>query len=287
MIKNIIFVFIKIFNFTPIIHISSDKKFDTLSDPDDMINAPLRLSLLALNIGVYKLYLFTFLITLSPFKLSNPRFFETLFFDNVQCRKTVQEIDSMTKTYEKETLLKIDTDERIRQEEFLKIRTSENNDTLSNIFDKLNYYTTVILAFSAALIYVYSKLSELHLNITTLLIFYLSLINLLDIFDLILLLRRSVSISGFHRSSFKSLRLNNKNYALTKSLYFDWAASTNDVQYYAGLTKNTEIRSFRVILVGFFLIICTSITSNNVESDKNGTLLYLQSYTFLAEKGNK
>lgn len=287
MIKNIIFVFIKIFNFTPIIHISSDKKFDTLSDPDDMINAPLRLSLLALNIGVYKLYLFTFLITLSPFKLSNPRFLETLFFDNVQCRKTVQEIDSMTKTYEKETLLKIDTDERIRQEEFLKIRTSENNDTLSNIFDKLNYYTTVILAFSAALIYVYSKLSELHLNITTLLIFYLSLINLLDIFDLILLLRRSVSISGFHRSSFKSLRLNNKNYALTKSLYFDWAASTNDVQYYAGLTKNTEIRSFRVILVGFFLLICTSTTSNNVESDKNGTLLYLQSYTFLAEKGNK
>ncbi|MFP2485677.1 hypothetical protein [Enterobacter ludwigii] len=284
MIKNIMFIILKMFNVNPIVHISIDENFDTIIPSLVTRKNTFRLSLVALNAGTIKIYIITFLFSPQTFKFSELNFIKALHFDKVQHRKTDIELQAMTDTYEVQTLQKINNDDKAMQEEFLKIRISENNDSLSNIFDKLNYYTTIILAFSAALIYAYSKLIEFQLNITTYLIYYIAFINLLDLLDLILLLRRSVSISGFIRSSFKDLRKSKTTYALTKSLYFDWAASTDDVKYYAGLTKNTEMRSFRVILLGFFLLISTTIFYNNAENDNSGTLFYLQSYTSLTKQ---
>lgn len=281
MIKNLIFVVLRFFNSTPLLHVSIDENFDTVTHSHVSTKTRFRFSLAALSLGTLKLYIFTFSIIPNALRMEGFKLFYLLDFDKIQYRKNSNEINAITKKYEDETLNNLESDERLRQEEFLKIRITENNDTLSNIFDKANYYTTVILAFSAALVYAYSKLIELQLNITTLVIFYLALINMLDLLDLLLLLRRSVSVSGFHRSSFENLRTCKKEYALTKSLYFDWVASSNDVQYYAGLTKNTEMRSFRVILVGFLLLICTTIKFNYVENKQDGALLYLQSYTSL------
>ncbi|MCK4228197.1 hypothetical protein [Enterobacter sp.] len=278
--KNIIFRIMKFFNSTPLLHLSVDENFDTVTRSHLSTKKRFRLSLIALNFGTLKLYIFTLSTTPIARKIGF-NFFYVLDFDKIQQRKSGNEISAIAEEYEKNTLNNLTPNERSRQEEFLKIRITENNDSLSNIFDKANYYTTVILAFSAALVYAYSKLIELQLNITTLLIFYLVLINMLDLLDLILLLRRSVSVSGFHRYSFKSLCTSKKEYALTKSLYFDFVASSNDVQYYAGLTKNTEMRSFRVILIGFFLLICTTIKFNHIETKQDSPLLYLQSYTTL------
>lgn len=283
MTKKIAFFIMKLFNLIPIIHLSLDENFDTITYSIASTKKAYRLSLIALNFGIFKLYIFTFLFTPKHFQISNFSTYKVLEFNKVQCRKTGSEITIMANEYENNTLLNINIDERSRQEEYLKIKTSENNDSLSNIFDKVNYYTTVLLAFSAALVYAYSKIIELQFNITTLAIFYLALINLLDLFDLIFLLRHSVSVSGFHRSTFKSLKANRMDYALTKSLYFDWIASSDDVKYYAGLTKNTEMRSFRVILIGLILLICTTLTSNHVAKEQPSSLLYLQNYTSLAE----
>ncbi|WP_303756141.1 hypothetical protein [Enterobacter hormaechei] len=279
--KNIIFRIMQFFNSTPMLHLSVDKNFDTVTRSHVSTKIRFRLSLVALNFGTLKLYIFTFSAIPIARKIGCFNFFYFLDFDKIQQRKSGNEINAIAEGYEKNTLNNLNHDERSRQEEFFKIRISENNDSLSNIFDKANYYTTVILAFSAALVYAYSKLIELQLNITTLLIFYLVLINMLDLLDLILLLRRSVSVSGFHRSSFKSLRTSKEKYALTKSLFFDFVASSNDVQYYAGLTKNTEMRSFKVILIGFILLICTTIKFNHIETKQDSPLLYLQSYTSL------
>lgn len=284
---NIIYFLLKIFNFIPLLHFSQDKNFDTISRSFFSLNDTFRISLIALNFGTYKIYLITISIIPTSWQFLNFRFFDILSFDQVQGRMTAQDITKLANEYEYDTLKKINTETRLRQEEFLKMRISENNDALNNIFNKLNYYTTIILAFSAALVYAYSKLNEIPLSIATTIIYSIVIINVLDIFDLILLLRRSVSISGFIRSTFKNLRTSNDNYSLTKSLYFDWIASTNDVKYYAGLTKNAEMRSVRVILTGFLLLICATLTFNSIEQENNGSLMYLQNLTSINYEGSR
>ena len=280
MLNKSFFLLSKILNSSPLFHLSMDDNFDTIEKKNFLIGKELRFALLALSFGTIKLYLITFSITPSPFKWKGISLFQHINFDLVQNRKTPGFLKAQMDEYESSTLKNIDTETREKQEEFLKLRIAENNESLSNIFNKVNYHTTIILAYAAVLVYTYTKLIELQITTATTFIYYLAIINLLDIFDLIFLLKKTVSISGFVRSTFKQLRSCNEKYSLTKSLYFDWAASTNDVKYFAGLAKNSEIISIRIIFIGIIILASTTLFPEQIKNSRQETSVFLQSIAF-------
>lgn len=281
MLNKLLFLLTKILNSSPLFHISADDNFDTIEKNNFSAGQEFRLALLALSFGTIKIYLITGTFTANPFKWKETSLFYRLSFDIVQKRKSPSILEAQMNKYENITLKNIDDETRTKQEEFLKLRIAENNDSLSSIFNKVNYHTTIILAYAAVLVYTYTKLIGLQITATTTLIYYLAIINLLNMFDLMFLLKMTVSISGFTRSTFKELRSCNEKYSLTKSLYFDWAASTDDVKYFAGLAKNSEIISMRIIFIGIIVLVSTTLFPEQTKNSQQGTSVFLQSFAFI------
>jgi len=237
--------------------------------------------LLALSFGTIKIYLITCTFIANPLKWKGISLSYQINFETVQKRKSPSILKAQMTEYENITLKNIDDETRTKQEEFLKLRIAENSDSLNSIFNKVNYHTTIILAYAAVLVYTYTKLIELPITATTTLIYYLAITNLLNMFDLMFLLKRIVSISDFTRSTFMEIRSCNEKYSLAKLLYFDWAASTDDVKYFAGLAKNSEIISMRIIFIGVIVLASTTLCPEQTKNSQQGTSVFLQSIAFI------
>ncbi|EHX5858027.1 MULTISPECIES: hypothetical protein [Enterobacteriaceae] len=281
MLNKLLFLLMKALNSSPLFHISADDNFDTIEKNNFSVGQEFRLTFLALSFGTIKIYLITCTFIANPFKWKGISLSYQISFDTVQKRKSPSILEAQMTEYENVTLKNIDDEKRAKQEEFLKLRTAENNDSLNSIFNKVNYHTTIILAYAAVLVYAYTKLIELPITATTTLIYYLAITNLLNMFDLMFLLKRIVSISDFTRSTFKELRSCNEKYSLAKSLYFDWAASTDDVKYFAGLAKNSEIISMRIIFIGMIVLASTTLFPEQTKNSQQGTSVFLQSIAFI------
>ncbi|WP_447880642.1 hypothetical protein [Serratia fonticola] len=261
----------KILNFSLFLHVSDDANYDTIEQGNIGEDTHFRFSVLYIPLGDKLLYFFSFKkeVNSSGSELSFKALYE-IKFDEKQVRETQSNIEDAVKKYEEETLKNITECRRCQQEEFMKLRIAERENSMSAIYNKINYHTTIMLAFSAVLVFIYSKVQEIaSVNYLWCLIYYLLLINFFDILSLGIFLRKSIQVKGFYRSSFKELRISEEDYALAKSLYRDWYAGNSDVSYFAGMTKNSEKLLFRVILNGLIvLLFVTFFTSRHEQVNK-------------------
>ncbi|ECJ2319310.1 hypothetical protein FNH64_24750 [Salmonella enterica subsp. diarizonae] len=157
------------------------------------------------------------------------------------------------------------------QEEFLKQRITENNESMSTIRNKITHYTTIIFAFASALVYLFSKTSVVYSSNALALIYYYILLTItVQVVNSALFLRKGMLISSFYQSSFKELRTSAYKHELIKSFYRDWFAKNDDVRYFAGIVKNAEKYLYRAICIGFmFFILITLLSNENNKTDKH------------------
>ncbi|ECD4884359.1 hypothetical protein E1K87_24060, partial [Salmonella enterica subsp. enterica serovar Coleypark] len=130
------------------------ENFDTIEKTNAINLASLRISLLCFPIGGTIIYLLTFNKRSERLlDKSNVQLFAHINYDTVCPRISVEKIEEHVKAYSQymESIL---PKRRKEQEDFLKQRLCENNDSLSNLQSKITHYTTITLALTGALVYI-------------------------------------------------------------------------------------------------------------------------------------
>lgn len=262
MINNIAYLIMKLLNYSLLFHTSDDENFDTLKVRQQCVLANLRLSLIALPFGNKNYYIFTFRkISSDFFNKENYNFLFILDYDLKWGRKSPDFIEKKVKEYI-ENIGNQAIEKTKEQEEFLKQRISENNESMSTIRNKITHYTTIIFAFTSALVYLFTKTSTVYSSNTLALMYYYILLTItVQVVNSALFLRKGMLISSFYQSSFKDLRASAYKHELTKSLYRDWVAKNDDVRYFAGIVKNAEKYLYRAICIGFIFFILITLSS--------------------------
>ncbi|WP_270447651.1 hypothetical protein [Klebsiella pneumoniae] len=281
MINNIIYLIIRFLNYSLLFHTSVDENFDTLETRQQCVLDNLRLSLIAIPLGNKIYYILTFKKS-SPdlLKKENFGFLFILDYDLKWGRKSPDFIESQVEKYVKN--IEAQSMEKTKeQEEFLKQRISENNESMSVIRNKITHYTAIMLAFASALVYLFTKTSAIYSSSVLILIYYyILLIITVQVVNLALFLRKGMLISSFYQSSFKELRTSVYKKELTKSFYRDWFAKNDDVRYFAGIVKNAEKHLYRAICIGFifFTLITLSSNENNQTDTLHSSEVYIVQY---------
>ncbi|EEX9031742.1 hypothetical protein E9Z92_001684 [Escherichia coli] len=279
---NFIYFIIKLLNFSLLFHTSLDENFDTIEKRNVINSTSLRVSLLCFPVGSKIIYLLTFNKKSNRIlDKSNFQFFTSIHYDTLCPRISGTKIEEYVMTYS-QYIKSILPKRRKEQEDFLKQRLSENNDSLSNLQSKITHYTTITIALTGAVVYLQTILPSANTNIAIRFIsYYLFFILLVDIINLFLFLRKGMMVSSFSQSSFKSLKFDNSNHALTKAIYRDWIARKDDVRYFAGIVRNAEKYLYRSILVGITLYMF-SISLQYYSDNPVNEIIFTPSGMFLA-----
>ncbi|HBS2480738.1 hypothetical protein [Klebsiella pneumoniae] len=280
MINNIVYLITKFLNYSLLMHTSDDENFDTLEVKQQCILSNLRLSLLAIPLGNKIYYICTYKkIVDNILKKENYSFTYILDYDLKWGRKSPDLIEKSVSEYvkniENQSVKKTE-----EQEEFLKQRISENNESMSTIRNKITHYTTIMFALASGLTYLYTKISVfIFPNLQALIYYYLLLIITTQVLNLALFLRKGMMTSSFYQSSFKELRTSTYKCELTKSFYRDWLAKNDDVRYFTGIVKNAEKHLYRSICIGLiaFLVVST-FPNENVKQNNHGISKFSENY---------
>lgn len=270
--NKFIILVLKLLNLSIIFHTSADSNFDSIEAGKIDQDTSLRFSALYLPLGMVRLYILTVNIHRKngvPLSFDSKLIF-TINFNDIQKSIDLATISKRTEDYETEILSAVSATSLTQQEEFLKMRISENQNSMANILNKSGYHTTVMLAYAAVLAFAYTQYLEIETTKYLCILFtYLATITFFEIINLALFLKKSVEVRGIYRSTFNELKTSDKNYALAKSLYFDWQSTNNSLTYSVGLARNTEQSSIRVITLGLtilFLAILSPKKTNSAES---------------------
>ncbi|EFN9426897.1 TPA: hypothetical protein ACXGT9_005045, partial [Escherichia coli] len=269
-------------NFSLLFHTSLDESFDTIEKRNVINSTSLRVSLLCFPVGSKIIYLLTFnKKSKRILDKSNFHFFTSIHYDTLCPRISGAKIEEYVMAYS-QYIKSILPKRRKEQEDFLKQRLSENNDSLSNLQSKITHYTTITIALTGAVVYLQTILPSANTNFAIRFIsYYLFFILLVNIINLFLFLRKGMMVSSFSQSSFKSLKFDNSNYALTKAIYRDWIARKDDVRYFAGIVRNAEKYLYRSILVGITLYMF-SISLQYYSDNPVNEIIFTPSGMFLA-----
>ncbi|HAM5500668.1 TPA: hypothetical protein IB137_004796, partial [Escherichia coli] len=150
---NFIYFIIKLLNFSLLFHTSLDENFDTIEKRNVINSTSLRVSLLCFPVGSKIIYLLTFNKKSNRIlDKSNFQFFTSIHYDTLCPRISGTKIEEYVMAYS-QYIKSILPKRRKEQEDFLKQRLSENNDSLSNLQSKITHYTTITIALTGAVVY--------------------------------------------------------------------------------------------------------------------------------------
>lgn len=257
-------------NYSLFFHTSNDENFDTLESGWRRVPENLRLSLLAIPFGNKVYYIITYKkINTKFFNKKNYDLFFILDYDLKWGRNSSDFIEEKVKVYANQ--MDSQSIEKIKeQEEFLKQRISENNESMSTLRNKITHYTTIFFAFASALVYLFTKTSVIFSSdILALIYHYLLFTITIYVTNIALFLRKGMLINSFYQSSFKELRTSVYKHELTKSFYRDWFAKNDDVRYFSGIVKNAEKYLYRAIIIGLISFVLVTFLSKEKKPTDN------------------
>ncbi|KAB7895994.1 hypothetical protein GA565_08330 [Rouxiella sp. S1S-2] len=277
MINKSLYFLAKIFNCSLLLHVSHDMNFDTVDGKNNFRD--FRISFLQIPLGEKILYFLTYkIIGTTVFSRKNFKFFYSLKFDSIQKRIGSQCIDTLVKQYEQNVSSKLELNQLNQQEAFLTQRISECNDSISNVYNRISYYLTIMLAFFGVITYLFTVNFNCEFLIIQTIYYYLILIIIFDNISLAFFIKKGLSVNSFHRSSFKDLRTDSGSDALAKSLYRDWTASKNDTEYFVGILKNSEKYMYRIIVIGI-ITLSLSYIPQVVKPSNSGNNIIIESHS--------
>lgn len=242
----------KLFNWLPILHVSSDSDFGSF----DGNKTDTRFSLLTLSLGQNKYYFLSIYKSDSGWMFD---FFKRLDFFDVCPIYTLAEVDEKGNKYELDLEpIKEDSDKLKLHVELLKEKITQNRTRISSSYTKLNSYRSIILALAAAGVYVLTETvnSQVKSNFVVASWFFLVLFVLYSL-SAFLQVTFALKVKAYIKSAFKDLKESTSVLQLAKCFYVDFISLGNESRIVVSITKNAEKyfnRCFIVLIISWLCI---------------------------------
>ncbi|MFA0061785.1 hypothetical protein AB4370_18500 [Vibrio cyclitrophicus] len=244
--------FFWILNISPILHISRDKGFDSITQLTD-----LRISLLSLPWGDKHLYF------ISRTKEKGFEFFSVLKISDLQPSRSQEELKNC-----KSNFLELDDDaDEMKSQlriDFLKHKHTDCQNSLNTLNNKVNSYIAIALVYAGVCTFLFKSLLQIPVSTTSCLLmwggFALSIIFLINV---LVLLRRYLQVKASTKSMFNSFKDSPDWKKLSAGIYIDWLTSQEEQTAAATLVRNIEKYFIRSIALSTFLLIATALQPYN------------------------
>lgn len=250
---KIIFKFILfILSYSPILCVSDDGNFGTNEDGFKDFRERLRVSIFSLNFGAYKYYFFTF-------RMNNRLDFNMKYkislynFDTF----TDEDIDRLTNIQEEYLKNNLDTEE---DKEFLLYQIEGQNNRNNISYNKVNTYTTIILALIPLILVFYKAemfiKASVMIKLLTLTLFYI-------ISNICILLLQVNKVRGYQRQRYADLKRVNKKKGIIMAYYLDYQSIKKGSNRLVTFVKNIETYIRGAVICTSILVVCSYLSILN------------------------
>ncbi|MFM5578339.1 hypothetical protein ACK4A1_01670 [Aeromonas veronii] len=261
-------------NWSPFIHVSDDELFGSVS-----ADYKKRISLIEFPLGKWKFYFFTRLKEKNDKAKYN--FFHLLDFDSVCKIKSEQVVNEKVTDY-KCFISGLD-DELIRNQiEFLKDKISMNQARIASGYNKTNMYVAIVLVYFGFVLYLIGKV----VNLATInyWLFFLTFFVGYNAFNCACFIKSSLSIRGYIRSSFRSIKNDASIKELACAYYRDWYSTNNEGDVITSYVGNVEKYFTRSLVVSVLVLGILSI-GDKTDLFKGETMHHNNEFLIFNETG--
>ncbi|MGI2161909.1 hypothetical protein ACRN9X_09460 [Shewanella oncorhynchi] len=239
---KLVLVICKLMNLSPLFHISSDDRFDSVHNLYG-----LRFSFISVPCGDRHLYI------ISYSKQRRFQLFSCLNISDIDKPRTSDKLEEAKLEFSKLKNTHGDSESKLRIE-FLKHKQAESQNSINTLNNKVNSYVAIALVYAGFLVYLFKStlnFSSSPLNILMLSLLALSGVHIVSVF---ILLRRYLQVKGTFKSKFNSFKESPTWQDLAKCTYIDWLTSNEEKQTSATMVKNIEKHFIRSIVLSTILL---------------------------------
>lgn len=265
-----------ILSYSPILCISDDKNFGTNEEGLKDFRERLRVSIFSLNFGAYKYYFFTFKI--KDNKLDFNMKYRIRLHDFYTF--TDEKIDRLTNIQEEYLKNNLEIEE---DKEFLLYQIESQNNRNGISYNKVNTYTTIILAL-IPLILVFYKVemfikANVMIKLLTVILFYI-------IANICVLLLQVNKVSGHKRQRYSDFKRVNKKKGIVMAYYLDYQSIKTSTDRIVTFVKNIETYIRGAVICTGILVIGSylSILNNQYKQISEPQTIYQIDFNKLENK---
>lgn len=255
-----------IWSLSPLFSLTYDKNYVTNENGE---TKNLRFSFLSIMLGVLTYHFFT--ITKICDKL-NFKFVHKITMEGCQNAGVPPEDLDLKKKSDDfvEHLAAISESDKDIEKEFINYLLNNEVHRIDTAFNKMNFYTGIILVFIPLL---FSGLSALNIKSSILdsspIAYFLLTILFYSLLNWLMYTIQYMQVSGREKSAFKKIKKPDNNWTrcnqLLRNYYFDWQTMRNEAIYRVSFVANTE-RWVRWS-IGIFIMVIVSVIAGNALSE--------------------
>jgi hypothetical protein len=262
-----------ILNFLPVLHLSRDEDFDSISQIND-----LRFSLIAIPLGDSYWYFATYSPS-TKFSL-----FELLEIHEIQPKKTKSELSELVNSLDQ---LPDDNGNNELRLEFLKHKHDQCQASINILNNKVNNYIAIALVYTGFIAFLFQSCLKFSAHPLSWLLWSLLLLSTLSLSSLLILLRKYLKVKGAHKSKFGEFKTKPSWLLFVKGVYLDWQSAQDEQLASATLVKNIEKQFFRSVSVSFLLLLLVTYLpfSSDFDLIQNDGKENLNEFTIFDKQG--
>lgn len=243
--------FCRIFNLSPILHISRDKEFDSITQLSE-----LRISIFSLPWGDKHLY-FISLTKHNGFEL-----FSVLRVSDLQPSRSQEDLVK----HKSDFLYLNDDADGLKSQlriDFLKHKHTDCQNSINTLNNKVNSYIAIALVYAGLCTFLFKSLLELPVSTISIVMWAIFVLSVIFLVNVLVLLRRYLQVKAVAKSKFSSFKESPEWKTLAASIYIDWLTSQEEQTVAATLVKNIEKYFIRSVALTTFLLIATALQPYN------------------------
>lgn len=262
-----------ILNFLPVLHLSRDEDFDSISQIDD-----LRFSLIAIPLGDKYCYLATYSPS-TKFSL-----YELLKIHEIQPRKTEFELSKLVSSLKE---LSGDEEHTKLRLEFLKHKHEQCQASINILNNKVNNYISIALVYTGFIAFLFQSCLKFSAHPLSWLLWSLLFLSTLSLSSLLILLRKYLKVKSTYKSKFGEFKSKPSWLLFVQGIYLDWQSAQDEQLASATLVKNIEKQFFRSISVSFLLLLLVTYLpfSANIDLIQKDGKENLNEFTIFDKQG--
>lgn len=243
--------FCRLINLSPILHISRDIEFDSITQLTD-----LRFSLLSLPWGDKHLYFISLSIG-KGFELIS-----ILRVSDLQPSRSQEDLEEC-----KSNFLKLNDDkDGVKSQlriDFLKHKLTDCQNSINTLNNKVNSYIAIALVYAGFCAFLFESLLEIPVSNVSLMTWAVFVLSVICLINVLVLLRRYLQVKAAAKSTFSSFKEFPDWKNLAAGIYIDWLTSQEEQTAAATLVRNIEKYFIRSVALSAFLLIATALQPYN------------------------
>ena len=264
-----------ILNLSPILHISRDKEFDSITQLTE-----LRISIFSLPWGDKHLYFIS---------LSKKNGFERFLVLRVSDLQPSRSQKDLVK-YKSNFLYLNDNADGLKSQlrmDFLKHKNTDCQNSINTLNNKVNSYIAIALVYAGLCTFLFKSLLDLPVSTISLVMWAIFTLSVIFLVNVLVLLRRYLQVKAVAKSKFSSFKESPEWKTLAASIYIDWLTSQEEQTAAATLVKNIEKYFIRSVALSAFLLIATALQPYNwLLTEQSGTGGSSTKFALLDKEGN-